>query len=60
MGTEIAKYPVRRKLADNGIERGGDLRAYPKAKAIIFQGLYLDDSHIYDRHIRTIGEYLGI
>lgn len=51
---------VRQRLAENGIEEGADLPAYPKAKKLIFQGLWLDDSDIYDRHIRTISGYLGI
>ena len=51
---------IRQKLADNGIPEGADLEAYPKAKKVIFQGLWLDDSDIYDRHIRTISGYLRI
>ena len=48
------------KLRANGIEPGAFFAGYPKAKAITFQGLWLDDSVIYDRHTRTISEYLGI
>lgn len=51
---------VRKKLRANGIEPGADLDAYPKAKKIIFQGLWLNDSDIYAQHVRTISEYLGI
>jgi len=51
---------IRQKLRDNGIEEGADLEAYPRAKKIVLQGLWLDDSDIYDRHIRTISGYLGI
>ena len=51
---------IMAKLADNGIQRGADLPAYPKAKKVIFQGLWLDNSGIYDRDIRVISEYLGV
>ena len=56
----LTEGQIRRKLADNGIEPWAGLAAYPKAKAVIFQGFWLDDSVIYDMHIRAIARYLRI
>jgi hypothetical protein len=51
---------IRQRLADNGIEEGGDLAQYSKAKKVIFQGLWLNDSKIYERHLQVIVDYLDL
>lgn len=51
---------IDKKLKEAGVQRGSQFEGYEPAKKVIFQGLWLDDSAIYDRHLKVITMYLGL